>query len=61
MAALEAFTDGILKLPPRLRRDLILLILIKLAMLSLLYFLFFSPSHRPDIDAVTHIIGHRLN
>ena len=54
-----AFDDGILKLPPRLRRDLILLISIKLAMLFLLYCLFFSPSHRPDIDTLTHILGRQ--
>ena len=61
MTAQGASRDGILKLPPRLRRDLILLVVIKLAMLSLLYYLFFSPSHRPEIDAVAHISGQRLN
>ena len=51
--------DGILKLPSRLRRDLIVLVVIKLAMLSLLYCLFFSPSHRPAIDTVSHIAGQQ--
>ena len=49
--------DGILKLPRDVRRDLILLIAVKLAMLSVLYWLFFSPSHRPVVDAVAHIAG----
>jgi hypothetical protein len=53
--------DGILKLPLRLRRDLILLFAIKLAMLGLLYLLFFSPSHRPTIDTVAHIAGQQPN
>jgi hypothetical protein len=48
-----------LKLPARLRRDLILMILIKVALLSLLYFLFFSPSRQPVIDAVAHIASQR--
>jgi hypothetical protein len=46
---------GILKLPFRLRRDLILLLALKLAMLALLYVLFFSPAHRPAIDVAAHI------
>jgi hypothetical protein len=50
---------GMLKLPARLRRDLILMILIKVALLSLLYFLFFSPSRQPVIDAVAHIASQR--
>jgi hypothetical protein len=49
--------DGILKLPGAVRRDLILLIVVKLAMLSLLYWLCFSPSHRPHVDMMGHIIG----
>jgi hypothetical protein len=49
--------EGLLKLPLRLRRDLILLFVIKLAMLGLLYLLFFSPSHQPAIDVVAHIAG----
>ncbi len=49
--------DGILKLPRAIRRDLILLIAVKLAVLSVLYGLFFSPSHRPVIDVVAHIAG----
>jgi hypothetical protein len=35
----------------RLRRDITVTILIKLALLSLLSFLFFSPSMQPHIDA----------
>jgi hypothetical protein len=57
----RAFGDGILKLPMRLQRDLILLFAIKLAMLGLLYLLFFSPLHRPAIDTVAHIAGQQLN
>jgi hypothetical protein len=53
--------EGILKLPRRLQRDLILLFSIKLAMLALLYHLFFSPSHRPAVDTVAHIAGQQLN
>jgi hypothetical protein len=53
--------NGILKLPASLRRDLIVLVALKLAALSLLYFLCFSPSHRPTIDAVAHIAGQRLD
>ena len=53
--------DGILKLPSRLRRDLILMIVIKAAMLSLLYVLCFSPSHQPNIDTSAHIAGERPN
>ncbi len=48
--------DGILKLPPKLRRDLLVLFLVKLAMLTALYLLFFSPSHRAGIDVLGHII-----
>ncbi|MGA3001181.1 MAG: hypothetical protein ABSE20_05620 [Acetobacteraceae bacterium] len=57
----RAAGDGILKLPVRLRRDLIRLFIIKLAMLGLLYLLFFSPSHRPAIDTVVHIAGQPLH
>jgi hypothetical protein len=35
----------------RLRRDITVTILIKLALLALLGFLFFSPSQRPHVDA----------
>jgi hypothetical protein len=51
--------EAIFKLPLRLRRDLIVLFTIKLAMLGLLYLLFFSPSHRPAIDTVAHIAGQQ--
>jgi hypothetical protein len=47
--------EGILKLPARLRRDLILLLALKATMLALLYALFFSPAHQPAIDAAAHI------
>jgi hypothetical protein len=57
----RASGDGILKLPMRLRRDLILLFALKLAMLGLLYLLFFSPLHRPAIDTVAHIAGQQPN
>jgi len=57
----RASGDGILKLPVRLRRDLILLFAVKVAMLGLLYLLFFSPSHQPAIDNVAHIAGQQLN
>ncbi len=50
-----AAADGILKLPFRLRRDLILLLALKATMLALLYALFFSPAHQPAIDAAAHI------
>jgi hypothetical protein len=46
-----------LKLPSALRRDLVLLVAAKLAMLAVLYALFFSPAHRPAIDPAAHIAG----
>ncbi len=49
--------DGMLKLPSALRRDLVLLVAAKLAMLAVLYALFFSPAHRPAIDPAAHIAG----
>jgi hypothetical protein len=61
MTAQAASREGILKLPARLRRDLILLIVIKLAMLSLLYVLFFAPSHHTGIDMASHISDQRRN
>ncbi len=61
MTAQAASREGILKLPARLRRDLILLIVIKLAMLSLLYVLFFAPSHHAEIDMASHISDQRQN
>ncbi len=48
---------GILRLPNGLRRDLVLLLAAKLALLSVLYALFFSPAHRPAIDIAAHIAG----
>jgi len=41
-----------------LRRHLIAVIAVKLALLTLLYALFFSPAHRPDVDA--DAVGRRL-
>ena len=48
---------GMLKLPVALRRDLLLLVAAKLAMLGILYALFFSPAHQPAIDAAAQIAG----
>jgi hypothetical protein len=45
---------------PRLSREIAILLCAKLAALTLLYFLFFSPSHRVAVDAPatsTHILG----
>lgn len=41
-----------------LRRHLIAVIAVKLVLLALLYALFFSPAHRPDVDA--DAVAHRL-
>jgi hypothetical protein len=49
--------DGVFKLPTAMRRDLAILIIVKLAMLSVLYCLFFAPSHRPAVDVMAHIAG----
>jgi hypothetical protein len=54
---METRLNGMLKLPRAMRRDLVILIVAKLALLSVLYCLFFSPAHRPAIDAVAHIAG----
>jgi len=48
--------EGIFKLPKALRRDLIILFVIKIAMLTVLYLLFFSPTQRPIIDTAAHIL-----
>lgn len=37
---------------------LIVVVIAKLALLALLYALFFSPAHRPDVDA--DAVGRRL-
>jgi hypothetical protein len=45
---------------PRISREIALLLCAKLAALTLLYFLFFSPSHRIAVDAPTasaHILS----
>ena len=49
--------EGILRLPKAMRRDLVLLLAGKLAMLFILYSLFFSPAHHLAIDALAHIAG----
>ena len=49
--------DAILRLPRPVRRDLVLVVTAKLAVLALLYWAFFSPSHRPHIDPLLHIAG----
>jgi hypothetical protein len=46
-----------LKLPAALRRDLVLLVAVKLIILTVLYEVFFSPSHHPHIDMAMHITG----
>ncbi len=51
---------GMFRLPAALRRDLVLLLAAKLAMLGILYALFFSPAHRPRPDAAAHIADVRL-
>jgi hypothetical protein len=46
--------------PIALRREILILIAIKAALLTLLYFLFFSPAHRiePTPDTLrAHIVG----
>lgn len=48
---------GILKLPTALRRDLVLLVAVKVALLAILYSAFFSPSHQSAVDAMAHIAG----
>jgi hypothetical protein len=44
---------------PVLRRHLGWVIAAKLGLLALLYLLFFSPPHRPDVDA--EVMGRRLD
>jgi hypothetical protein len=49
---------GRVMFPAHLRREIIILLLLKAAALTLLYFLFFSPAHRPaPVPAITHILG----
>lgn len=44
--------------PAHLRREIIILLALKAAALTLLYFLFFSPARRPEIvPIITHILG----
>ncbi|HVY17675.1 MAG TPA: hypothetical protein VHB27_20820 [Rhodopila sp.] len=38
-------------------RDLLVLVAVKLVALTLIYWVFFSPSHRPAIDVASHIAG----
>ena len=45
---------------PRLSREITILLCAKLAALTILYFVFFSPSHHVTVDAhaaSTHILG----
>jgi hypothetical protein len=46
-----------LRLPASLQRDLVVLFAVKLGMLGVLYWLFFSPTHRHAIDVAAHIAG----
>lgn len=57
----QSSNDGILKLPMRLQRDLVVLFVIKLAMLGLLYLLCFAPSHQPAVDVAEQIAGQQLH
>jgi hypothetical protein len=43
---------------PELRRELTLLVALKVLALALLWWLFFSPTHRPRVDA--HAASERL-
>jgi len=52
-----AGSGGILRLRGALQRDLITLVAAKIALLTVLYMLFFSPAHRPAINVVAHIAG----
>jgi hypothetical protein len=46
--------------PVILRREIIIALAAKAALLAILYVLFFSPSHRaPAPDVQTHILGSR--
>ena len=43
--------------PAHLRREIVILLALKAAALTLLYFLFFSPSHRPQtLPVIAHIL-----
>lgn len=41
----------------RLTRDIALVLAVKAAALVLIWFLFFSPTHRPAVDAAAWIAG----
>ena len=44
--------------PVILRRDILILLAVKAGLLLLLYFLFFSPAHRPaEVRLEDHILG----
>jgi hypothetical protein len=46
--------------PIVLRRDILIALAVKAVLLAILYFLFFSPSHRPPSLAMRqHILGQR--
>jgi hypothetical protein len=41
----------------RLRREIAWVIVLKVIALILLYYFFFSPSHRPDADLAVHLMA----
>ncbi len=42
---------------PRLAREIAFWLAIKLALLTLIYFLFFRPELKPVVDTASHILG----
>ena len=48
---MEAQSSGAVRWRTDLRRELTWLVLLKIAALALLWWLFFSPAHRPGVDA----------
>ncbi len=52
--------NGVLQLPPAMRRDLIVLLGAKALALTLIYWLFFSPAHQPVIDVAARIAGAQM-
>jgi hypothetical protein len=53
-----AATERNAMLPIVLRRDILIALALKAVLLAVLYFLFFSPSHRPPSLAMRqHILG----
>ena len=46
--------------PQGLRREILILLAVKAALLTLLYVLFFSPAHRPAPASLqSHLLGER--